>query len=115
MIVPVGLGQRELVIGDRKTGKSSFCLQTVLNQARAGTTCVYGIIGKRGTYVKNITNYFEENGILNKVAVITSMASDPVGLVFLVPYFAMAVAEHFRDQGKNVLVVLDDLTTCKDL
>jgi F-type H+/Na+-transporting ATPase subunit alpha len=110
-IVPIGKGQRELVIGDRKTGKTEFLLQTILSQARQGTVCIYAIIGQRQADVGKLAEFFRENQISNSTIIVATTSSDPAGLIFLTPYTAMTIAEFFRDNGLDVLLVLDDLTS----
>jgi len=110
LMIPLGKGQRELVIGDRKVGKTEFLLQTMLSQARKGTVVVYGSIGKRGLSTKKVAEFVKESGIKDKVIIVSSSASDPLGLIFLTPYVAMTIAEYFRDFGQDTLVILDDLT-----
>jgi F-type H+-transporting ATPase subunit alpha len=109
-VIPLGKGQRELVIGDRKTAKTQFVMQVVLSLASQGFICVYGAIAKRHTDILALSDYFKKNGIANQVIVVATAAADPSGLIFLTPYTAMTVAEYFRDKGKDVVVVLDDLT-----
>lgn len=111
MLVPLGRGQRELVIGDRQTGKTSFGLQTVLNQALSGVVCVYGCIGKKKADIEYVENFITKNNIRDKTIIVASGASDSLANIYLTPYTTMSVAEYFRDQGKHVLVVLDDMTT----
>lgn len=111
LIIPLAQGQRELIIGDRKTGKSHFLLQTVLNQAQMGTICIYCLVAKKKSEIKNYEKFFQKNNIIDKTIVVATSSSDSPGLVFLTPYSAMTIAEYFRDQGKNVLLVIDDLTT----
>lgn len=111
MVVPLAKGQRELVIGDRKTGKSQFFLQATRMQAFKGTICIYALIGQKQVETKRIQKFIKTNNIEDNVIVIASSSSDPSGLIYLTPYSAMTMAEYFRDQGKDVLLVLDDLTT----
>lgn len=111
LVVPLGKGQRELVIGDRKTGKTSFLLQTILHQARSGTLCIYAAIGKKKLDVKKIEEFFRKHKIGAKTIIVASTPHDPPGIVYITPYSAMTIAEHFRDLGREVLLVLDDLTT----
>ena len=111
MMVPLGRGQRELVIGDRKTGKSNFLLKTTLTQAQQGSFCVFVMTGKRKTEIKKTHEFFRTHGVLNKVVVVASTSQDNAGMIFLTPYAGMAIAEYFRDCGQDVLIVLDDLTT----
>ena len=111
LVVPLGHGQRELVIGDRKTGKTRFLFQTALHQTKRGTICIYAAIGKRRGDIKDINEILEKSPNAKNMVIVHSLASDPPGLIFLTPYVAMTIAEYFRDQGKKVLVILDDLTT----
>ena len=110
LVVPMGRGQRELVIGDRKTGKTEFLLQNVLTQAQKGVICVYGAIAKKRLDIKMIEDFFIKNNIQGNVVVVATSSSDPSGLVFLTPYTAMTIAEYFRDRGRDTLVILDDMT-----
>jgi len=107
----LGKGQRELVIGDRKTGKTELLLQSCLNQLKKGTIVIYAAIAKRRVELKQLHRFFEEHEVLNNLTIVNSYSSDPPGLTFLAPYSAMTIAEYFRDKGKDVLVVLDDMTT----
>lgn len=111
MVVPLGKGQRELIIGDRKTGKSEFLLQMVYAQATKGTICIYALIGQKQIDIKKRQEYLEEKKIMDKCIIVASSSSDPSGLIYLTPYTAMTVAEFFRDQGMDVLLILDDMTT----
>ncbi len=111
LVLPVGWGQRELIIGDRKTGKTHFLLQTVLNQAKLGRVCVYGAIGKRKEEIKAIETFFQKYGIELNTVIVAADSYDSPGEIFLAPYTAMTIAEYFRDKGLDVLLVLDDLTT----
>ncbi len=110
LTVPLGKGQRELVIGDRKTGKSEFLLQTMLTQAKKGTICIYACIGKKRIDVKKTEQFIERNKISDKCIILASSSSDPLGLIFLTPFSAMSLAEYFRDTGRDVLLILDDLS-----
>jgi F-type H+-transporting ATPase subunit alpha len=110
LVVPLGKGQRELVIGDRKIGKTSFLLQIMGSLARRGTICVYAAVGKRRLDIKMIEEYITGKGLEKNVVVVASSASDPPGLVFITPFTAMTIAEYFRDTGRDVLLVLDDMT-----
>lgn len=111
LAVPLAKGQRELVIGDRKTGKTEFLLQTFLSQARKGTICIYAIIGQRLIDIREKIEFIEEKKIINTSIVVASSSSDPSGLIFLTPYTAMTIAEFFRNQDKDVLLILDDMST----
>ena len=111
MLVPLGKGQRELVIGDRKTGKTSFLNQTILKQASLGTICIYAGIGKKKTDIKKIEHFFRSAGIQDNTVLVATSSEDPAGITYLTPYSAMTLAEYFRDEGHDVLVVMDDLFT----
>jgi F-type H+-transporting ATPase subunit alpha len=110
LLIPLGCGQRELIIGDRKTGKTAFLFQTVVTQAKKGTVCLYVIIGKKRNDIKEAEEFFRRQGVMNQVIIMASSAQDPTGLIYLAPYTALTVAEFFKDQGINTLVILDDLT-----
>lgn len=109
--VPLGKGQRELVIGDRKTGKSSFLLNTIKNQVKLGTVCVYCAIGRKKSDILKIYEFLNKENLMDSSIIVSSSFDDPASTIFLAPYTAMTVSEYFRDKGKDVLVVLDDLTT----
>ncbi len=111
LIVPLGKGQRELVIGDKKTGKTAFLLQTALYQVSQGSVCIYAAIGKKRIEIKRFQEFFKNHGMTQNVILVASSASDSSGLIFVTPYAAMTMAEYFRDQGRDVLVILDDLST----
>ncbi len=111
LIMPLGHGQRELVIGDRKTGKTNFLMQSILSQTRKGNICIYAAIGKEMLDIKETEEFFKNQGIMDRVIIVCSRFQDPIGLTYLVPYSAMTIAEYFRDEGHDVLLVLDDLTT----
>jgi F-type H+-transporting ATPase subunit alpha len=111
MLIPLGKGQRQLVIGDRKTGKTSFLYQTMLKQSNLGTICIYACIGKKKTEVKKIESFFRSSGIENNTVIVATSSEDPAGIIYLTPYAAMTLAEYFRDEGHDVLVVMDDLFT----
>src|SRR3989344_3797884 len=110
LIIPLGKGQRELVIGDRKTGKTIFLLQAIATQVQRGTICIYGAIAKRPMEIRRIEEYLKTNKLISKCIIVATSSSDPSGLIFMTPYAAMTIAEYFRDQGKDVLVILDDLS-----
>src|SRR3989344_1849906 len=111
LILPLGYGQKQLVIGDRKVGKTDFLIQTVLTQANMGNICVYASIGKRKIDIKKLKELLAKFKILNRVVIVGTGSEDPVGMIYLTPYSAMTISEFFRDQGFDVLLVLDDLST----
>src|SRR3989344_4735667 len=96
LMLPIGLGQRQLVVGNRRTGKSEFLLQVVLSQATKGSLCIYCAIGKRMPDVKNIQTFIEKNKLTNRVITVVSASNDPSGMIFVTPYTAMTIAEYFR-------------------
>ncbi|MCL4387178.1 hypothetical protein M1307_02140 [Patescibacteria group bacterium] len=108
---PLGKGQRQLIIGDRKTGKTEFLLQTVITQAKLGTVCIYAVIGQKQVDIKKLHEFFESEGISQNTVIVASSSSDPAGLIFLTPYTAMTIAEFWKDQGLDVLLILDDMTS----
>ena len=110
LAIPLGKGQRELVIGDRKSGKTLFLQQVVLAQAAKGTICIYASIAKRWFDTVSTAQFFRNYGVEKQVIMVVSGPAEAPGLVFMTPYTAMTIAEYFRDQGKDVLVVLDDMT-----
>ncbi|HSX48863.1 MAG TPA: hypothetical protein VLE44_01235 [Candidatus Saccharimonadales bacterium] len=110
LTIPLGKGQRELIIGDRKTGKTQFFERTMTNQAKKGNICIYAAIGKKAVEIKHMKESIDKRGIGKNVVFVASSASDSPGLVFTTPYTAMAIAEYFKDKGKDVVVFLDDLT-----
>ena len=109
--VPLGKGQRELVIGERKTGKSFFLNHIITNQVKNGVICIYAAIGKRQQDLDIFLNNMLELGISSSIVSVISGAADTPGKIYLTPYTAMTIAEYFRDKGKDVLVILDDMTS----
>jgi len=110
LMLPIGKGQRELVIGDRKTSKTQFIIQTVLTQAKKGTVCIYAAIGKKRTDVILFQKFVAEHKLGDKVITIASYPDDPSGLIYLTPYVAMTIAEYYKDKGNDVFIALDDLS-----
>ncbi|MDO6824323.1 F0F1 ATP synthase subunit alpha [Marinobacter sp. 1_MG-2023] len=108
--VPVGLGQRELIIGDRQTGKTSIAIDTILNQTRSDVTCIYCAIGQRGDSVSRAIGALKKGKMLARSVVMSAGDEETPGLAYIAPYAAMAMAEYFSDQGRDVLVIFDDLT-----
>ena len=111
LLVPLGIGQRELIIGDRKTGKSNFLLQTIRTQVAKNCICIYATIAKPQLEIDRIIRFFKENNLMHRSVIVASNADHRAGLIYLTPYVAMTMAEHFRDKGENVILILDDLTT----
>lgn len=110
-LVPLGRGQRELVLGDRKTGKTHMLLKAMLAEAKLGNVCVYAAVGKKKAEIKRVEEYFGAMGVEKNVIMVAASSQDSAGEIFLSPYTAMAIAEYFCGRGRDVLVVLDDMTT----
>jgi F-type H+-transporting ATPase subunit alpha len=117
-MIPVGRGQRELIIGDRQTGKTAIAIDTILNQKQLNQGddesqklyCVYVVVGQKRSTVAQVVKTLEENGAMEYSIVVAATASDPAPMQFLAPYSATAMAEHFRDNGRHALIVYDDLS-----
>src|SRR6476620_11025823 len=110
-MTPIGRGQRELIIGDRKTGKTVIAIDTIINQREEGVICVYVAIGQKESAVAAIVESLRANGAMDYSVVVVSSAADPAPLQYIAPYAGCAMAEHFMyDQGKDTLCVYDDLT-----
>jgi F-type H+/Na+-transporting ATPase subunit alpha len=109
-MVPIGRGQRELIIGDRQTGKTSVAIDTILNQKGQGVICVYVAIGQKASTVANIVNVLRERGALEYTVVVAANANDPATLQYLAPYTGATIAEYFMYKGQHTLVVYDDLS-----
>ncbi|TSC86753.1 MAG: F-type H+-transporting ATPase subunit alpha [Microgenomates group bacterium Gr01-1014_16] len=111
LLVPIGRGQRELIMGDRKTGKSQIVWQTILTQAKEGTICVYAAIGLKKLEIKKLEEKAESEGVKDRMVVVAAASQQAPGEIFMTPYTAMTVAEYFRDCGRDVLLILDDMST----
>ncbi len=109
-LIPIGRGQRELIIGDRQTGKTAIAIDTILNQKGKGVICIYVAIGQKESKVAKIVTKLSDAGALDYTVVVSAGASDPASLQFLAPYGGVAIGEFFMDKGKDVLVVYDDLS-----
>src|SRR5690606_32792812 len=109
-MTPIGRGQRELIIGDRQTGKTAVALDTILNQKGKDVICIYCAIGQKSSSVAQIVKVLEDNGAMDYSIVVAASAVDPAPLQYLAPFGAVTMAEGFMAQGKHVLVIYDDLT-----
>ena len=109
-LIPIGRGQRELIVGDRQTGKTAIAIDTIINQRDTGVVCVYCAIGQRGASVAGVLEELKRNHALDHTIVVVAPGEDPPGLQYMAPYAATAIAEHFMDQGRDVLIIYDDLT-----
>ncbi len=109
-LVPIGRGQRELIIGDRQTGKSTVAIDTILNQKGEGVICIYVAIGQKASTVASVVRTLEEAGAMEYTIIVNAGAADSAALQFLAPYTAVTIGEFFRDNAKHALIVYDDLT-----
>jgi F-type H+/Na+-transporting ATPase subunit alpha len=109
-LIPVGRGQRELILGDRQTGKTAIALDTIINQHDQGVLCVYCAIGQRGSAVARLIADLRKHQAMDYSVVVVASADEPPGLQFIAPYAATTMAEYFMEQGRDVLIVYDDLT-----
>ncbi|MDX1396895.1 MAG: F0F1 ATP synthase subunit alpha [Oceanospirillum sp.] len=109
-MVPVGRGQRELIIGDRQIGKTAIAIDAIINQKDSGITCVYVAIGQKQSTIANVVRKLEEHGAMENTIVVNAGASDPAAMQFLAPYAGCTMGEYFRDRGEDALIVYDDLT-----
>ena len=107
---PIGRGQRELIIGDRQTGKTSIATDTILNQKGKGVICIYVAIGQKASTVAKVVSTLERHGAMEYSIVVSATASDPASLQYIAPYAGTAMAEYFMYQGKDVLIIYDDLS-----
>ena len=109
-MVPIGRGQRELIIGDRQTGKTAVAVDAIINQAGQGMTCIYVAIGQKASTVANVVRKLEEHGAMKYTIVVAATASDSAAMQFLAPYAGCTMGEYYRDRGQDALIVYDDLT-----
>jgi len=109
-LIPIGLGQRELILGDRQTGKTAIAVDTILNQRGQNVLCVYCAIGQRASAVAKTVATLREKGAMDYTVIVVTEGNDPPGLAFIAPYAATSIAEHFMERGRDVLIVYDDLT-----
>ena len=113
-LVPIGRGQRELIIGDRQTGKTTVALDTILNQKNEDVICIYVAVGQKQSTVANIVRILEEHGAMDYTIVVNASASEAASLKFLAPYAGVTMGEYFRDNGRHALIVYDDLSKHAD-
>ncbi len=109
-MIPIGRGQRELIIGDRQTGKTAIALDTILNSRGRDLICVYCAVGQKRSSVAGVVHMLTERGAMDYTIVVSASASEPAPMLYLAPYAATAMAEYFRDQGKHALIIYDDLS-----
>ena len=109
-MVPIGRGQRELIIGDRQTGKTAVAIDAIINQKGTGIKCIYVAIGQKASSVANVVNKLEEHGAMEHTIVVAANASDSAAMQYIAPYAGCAMGEYFRDRGEDALIIYDDLT-----
>ena len=109
-MIPVGRGQRELIIGDRQTGKTAIAIDAIINQKDSGIKCVYVAIGQKFSSVANVVRTLEEHGAMENTIVVVAGAADPAPMQYIAPYSGCAMGEYFRDIGEDALIIYDDLT-----
>jgi F-type H+/Na+-transporting ATPase subunit alpha len=109
-MIPIGRGQRELIIGDRQTGKTAVAIDTIINQRGKDVYCIYVAIGQKGSTVAQVVKSLEEAGAMEYTTVVAATASDPAPMLYISPYSGATIGEFFRDRGKHALVIYDDLT-----
>ena len=109
-MVPIGRGQRELIIGDRQTGKTAIAIDTIINQKGTGVKCIYVAIGQKGSTVANIVQNLEDHGALPYTIVVAATASDAAAMQYYAPFAGAAIGEYFRDTGRAALIIYDDLS-----
>ena len=109
-MIPVGRGQRELIIGDRQTGKTAIAIDAVINQKGSGVICIYVAVGQKRSNVVRVVKKLEEEGALEHTIIVSTSASEPAPLQYIAPYTGCAIGEYFRDNGKHALIIYDDLS-----
>ncbi len=109
-MVPVGRGQRELIIGDRQTGKTAVAIDAIINQANTGVKCIYVAIGQKASTVANIVRKLEEHGAMKHTTIVAASAAESAAMQYIAPYSGCSMGEYFRDRGQDALIIYDDLT-----
>lgn len=109
-MVPIGRGQRELIIGDRQTGKTAIAIDTIINQKDTGVKCIYVAVGQKASSVANVVRQLEIHGAMAHTIIVAANASDPAAMQYIAPYAGCAMGEYFRDRGEDALIIYDDLT-----
>ncbi|HYA26460.1 MAG TPA: F0F1 ATP synthase subunit alpha [Thermodesulfovibrionales bacterium] len=109
-MIPIGRGQRELIIGDRQTGKTAIALDAIINQKGGDVTCIYVAVGQKRANIARVLKTLEENGAMEHTIIVSSTASEPAPLQYIAPYTGCAIGEYFRDNGKHALIIYDDLS-----
>ncbi|HFQ91254.1 MAG TPA: F0F1 ATP synthase subunit alpha, partial [Chromatiales bacterium] len=109
-MVPIGRGQRELIIGDRQTGKTAVAVDTIINQKGTGVICIYVAVGQKASSIAAVVRKLEEHGAMDHTIIVAASASDPASMQYIAPYSGCAMGEYFRDRGEDALIIYDDLT-----
>merc|ERR1712194_251429 len=109
-MIPIGRGQRELIIGDRQTGKTAIAVDTIINQAKNNVKCIYVAVGQKQSTVAQVVSKLEIAGAMDYTVVISATASDPAPLQYLAPYTGCTIGEYWRDKGEHALIIYDDLS-----
>jgi F-type H+-transporting ATPase subunit alpha len=109
-MVPIGRGQRELIIGDRQTGKTAVAVDAIINQKGTGVVCIYVAIGQKASSIINVVRKLEEHGAMGHTIVVAATASDSAAMQYIAPYSGCTMGEYFRDRGQDALIIYDDLT-----
>ncbi len=109
-LIPIGRGQRELIIGDRQTGKTAIAIDTILNQKGQNMICVYVSIGQKDSKLRKLQTRLEEGGAMDYTIIVSAGSSEPASMSYIAPYTGVSIAEYFMDQGKDVLIIYDDLS-----
>jgi F-type H+-transporting ATPase subunit alpha len=109
-MVPIGRGQRELIIGDRQTGKTAVAVDTIINQVGTGIKCIYVAIGQKNSTIANVVRRLEEHGAMEHTVVVAAAAAESAAMQYIAPYSGCAIGEYFRDKGEDALIIYDDLT-----
>ena len=109
-MVPIGRGQRELIIGDRQTGKTAIAIDTIINQKGTGVKCIYVAIGQKASSVSNVVKKLEEHGAMGHTIVVASTAAESAAMQYIAPYAGCSMGEYFRDKGEDALIIYDDLS-----
>ncbi len=109
-MVPIGRGQRELIIGDRQTGKTALAIDAIINQKGTGVKCIYVAVGQKQSSIANVVRKLEEHGAMDHTIVVAAGAADPASMQFLAPFAGCTMGEYFRDRGQDALIIYDDLT-----
>ena len=109
-MVPIGRGQRELIIGDRQTGKSALAIDTIINQKGSGIKCIYVAVGQKQSSIANVVRKLEEHGAMDHTIIVAASASTPAAMQYIAPYSGCTMGEYFMDRGEDALIIYDDLT-----